>query len=108
MEQLISKFQRTSVTPRNFILMNTPKYAVHTAKFVGDIIAECNGGNLPSLEVEPNCFEVRVLVVLPNKAHTPIYRILRKKSHLLVTVEICPLLARESGPAWVLNGNPTP
>eukprot|EP00981_Chlorochromonas_danica_P001569 scaffold341_cov154-Ochromonas_danica.AAC.13 len=58
MQQLISKFQRTSVTPRNFILMATPKYTPHAAKYVRDMIAEYNGGQLPSLEeVGPNCFE---------------------------------------------------
>lgn len=58
MQQVVAKFQRTSVTPRNFILMNTPKYTPHAAKYIGEIIAECNGGMLPSLEeVGPNCFD---------------------------------------------------
>jgi hypothetical protein len=58
MQQLVAKFQRTSITPRNFILMNTPKYAPHVASYINEIITEYSGGQPPSLdEVGPNCFE---------------------------------------------------
>jgi hypothetical protein len=60
MQQLVAKFQRTSATPRNFILLNTPKYAAQASRYIETIA----GGPTPSLDVAPDCFEV---VTLPTE-----------------------------------------
>lgn len=65
MQHLISRFQRTSITPRNFILMNTPRYTPHSTKIIRDILQEVatdahnsiNGSGAMDVDFE-TCFEV--------------------------------------------------
>lgn len=45
MRQLIEKFQRTSITPRNYVMLPTPRFDIGTA------LTSSN------YEVDPNCFD---------------------------------------------------
>jgi hypothetical protein len=66
MRQLISRFQRTSCTPRN-ITLNTPKYStnqlssVGAARMMNEMLPGYNENDFGSIGLEtmdPNCFEV--------------------------------------------------
>lgn len=45
--QLLSRFQRTSITPRNFILMATPRYTPHSTKLLKEILQVPIAGSAP-------------------------------------------------------------
>jgi hypothetical protein len=67
--QLLSRFQRTSITPRNFILMTTPRYTPHSTKLLKEILQVPLAGSVPGgSEDFEQVFKVRPAAV---RAATP-------------------------------------
>lgn len=57
--QLISRFQRTSFTPRDFMILNTPRYTPHHARSLQSIMAEYTGESTSNIDaVNIHCFDV--------------------------------------------------
>lgn len=75
--QLLSRFQRTSITPRNFILMATPRYTPHSTKLLKEILQVPMASSAPGgSEDFEQVFKVRrystAYAYCPSTSHRPL------------------------------------